>query len=266
MVTLAWAAACVFAPGLANAQKIYAVLTADTTDGSIGPGIAENLKNIKGFLQVVNSLTNIDIPITEISGSQFNCKNIETALNGVNPTAGDTVLFYYSGHGFRRTSDQSKFPEFDCRRTADPDQVDLSTAVAKLQKKKPRFVLAVADTCNVEMPPFAAPAAAGISPSDQVRKAALLHLFEDYSGTLMMSGAIPGEYSWYMTSGSALGGFFTNQLLKTINVKIGDEGPKIRWEDVATDATKPIFVPTNPPSIQNPQYAALNLFVSKAAP
>jgi hypothetical protein len=266
MVTLAFALALPFSPNTAHAQKIYAVLAADTTDGSIGAGITENLQNIKGFLQIVHSLTNIDVPITEVSSNNFNCKNIETALNGVNPSANDVVLFYYSGHGFRRTSDQSKFPEFDCRRTTDPDEVDLSGTVFNLQNKRPRFILALADTCNVVVPSFPVPAAAAIAPPDQVRKAALLHLFEDYNGTLMMSGAVPGEFSWYMTAGSGLGGFFTNQLLKVINEKLGD-GPKIRWEDVATDATKPIFVPTQPsPSTQNPQYAALNLVVAKAAP
>lgn len=267
MVMLICVATYLFAPNLAHAQKIFAVLAADTTDGSIGAGITENLQNIKAFLKVVHSLTNIDVLITEVSGDKFNCRNVDTALNGVSPSAKDVVLFYYSGHGFRRTSDQSKFPEFDCRRTADPDQVSLSSAVTNVQKKQPRFILAIADTCNVEVAPFAAPAAAAIAPSDQARKAALLHLFVDYSGTLMMSGAVPGEYSWYMTSGSGLGGFFTNQLLKVINAKIADEGPKIRWEDIATDATKPIFVPIIPtPTIQNPQYAALNLVAAKAAP
>jgi Caspase domain len=265
LAVLASVVTCSFTPNCAYAQKIHAILAADTSDGSIGAGITENVKNIRAFLRVVHTLTDLDVSTSEVSGDQFDCNSIVDAMAAVNPTPNDAVVFYYSGHGFRQNSTQSQFPEFYCIRSRQDKQIDMSMVVKELQSKQPRFVLAIADTCNVEVPP--PPAAAGAAPvSDQVRKAALLHLFVDYSGTLMMSGAVPGEFSWYMTSGSGLGGFFTNQLLRAINSKINDEGPKVRWEDIAADATQPIFVPTNPnPSIQRPQYAISNL-VAKAAP
>jgi hypothetical protein len=243
------------------AQKMHAILIGDTKDGSIGAGITENLKNMNSFLQSVETVGQISISKTEIKDDKFNCKSITQTIEQLNLEPTDVVLFYYSGHGFRRDSTQTKFPEFDCRRTSDPDRAELAGIVNDLvQSKKPKFVVALADTCNkLSTASIAAPAAAAFaSPAD--RKAAFQRLFLGYSGTLMMSGAVPGEYSWYLVSGSSLGGFFTNQLLRTINQKILEQGPKSRWEDIAVDATKTIFIPgLAEATYQNPQYAALNV-------
>lgn len=250
----------------AQAQKIFAVLAADTTDGSIGPGIVANLSNIKGFLEVVHSLTNLDVNTVEISGDNFGCNAISDALDGVQASANDVILFYYSGHGFRQNSDQTQFPEFYCIRSRQDKELDLSNAVIHLQKKKPRLIFAAADTCNVPVSPQAVPAAAGLPPSEQMRKSGLLQLFVNYSGTLTMSGAKPGEYSWYMTSGAGLGGFFTNQLLRVINNEINDKGGQSRWEDIDRDAAAPILVPdVGQHHVQEPQYAADHLVMTKAS-
>jgi hypothetical protein len=262
-IAVALALLCWGAAKPADAKKIHVILVADTMDGSIGPGVAENLNNMKLFFKLVESEIPIDVVTKEISGVGFNCKAINDAIAQLTIEPADAVVFYYSGHGFRRNATQTKFPEFDCRRSADPDTTELSSVISKIQVKMPRLILGIADTCNVEAPPPPTAAAAAAPGNAADRKAAFKRLFVDYSGTLMMSGAVPGEYSWYMTAGASLGGFFTNQLLKSINQKLGEEGPKIRWEDIASDATKPIFVPKDPPVYQTPQFAALNLIASK---
>jgi hypothetical protein len=124
--------------------------------------------------------------------------------------------------------------------------------------------MAIADTCNreIELPEQAAGAkTAAIPPS---RKAAFRRLFLQYSGTLMMSGSTPGEFSWYMNSGLQIGGFFTNQLLRKINSKILMETAEVRWGELATDATKKIFIPGGDETSQTPQYATLNLTAAPA--
>jgi hypothetical protein len=244
-----------------HAQALHAVLVGDTQDASIGVGITENLKNMNLFLQRVETEGQISVSRTEVKDDRFNCKTIIQTIEQLNLGSTDIVLFYYSGHGFRRDTTQTKFPEFDCRRTADPDRADLSGIVNDLvQSKKPKLLLAIADTCNKKSEASIAAPAAAAFPSPADRRAAFQRLFRDYSGTLMMSGSVPGEYSWYMVAGSSLGGFFTNQLLRTVNQKILDQGPRTRWEDIAADATKTIFIPGMPdPTYQNPQYATLNL-------
>jgi hypothetical protein len=243
----------------AYAQKLHAVLVGDTLDGSIGAGIVANLTNMNSLLHAVETEGQISVSKSEVKGSDFNCKAIMQAVDQLNPASTDMVLFYYSGHGFRRDSTQTKFPEFDCRRTADADRAELAAIVNDLvQTKKPRLILAIADTCNKQITAsIPAPPAAAFAPD---RRTALQRLFQKYSGALMMSGAVPGEFSWYTVNGAPLGGFFTNQLLRAINQKIVEEGEKVRWEDIAVDATKTIFIPgLAEPTYQNPQSAALNL-------
>jgi Caspase domain len=248
-----------FTADQARAQKLHAVLVGDTLDASIGKGINANLKNMDSFLYAVELDGKISVTKTEIKGDNFNCKKIHEAVEQLNVEPTDAVLFYYSGHGFRRDNTQTQFPEFDCRRTSDPDQAALSSIVNDLiNAKKPKFLLAIADTCNKQTPAQIQGPPAAFAPAE--RAAAFRRLFEGYSGTLIMSGAVPGEYSWYTVAGGSLGGFFTNQLLQAINQKIKEEGSKVRWEDISADATKTIFVPgMSEPTYQHPQSAALNL-------
>lgn len=241
------------------AQTVHAVVVANTTDGNIGKGVTENKENITSFLQNVMTLTGLNVATTQVDGTNFSCQSIIDAIGGLDVATDDAVFFYYAGHGFRRDNTQTKFPEFFC---AGPGQatLTLSQAVASITAKHPRLIIAIADACNnFFAPPPESAAAAPTGPVD--RKGALLHLFKDYRGTLIMSGAIPGEYSWYMNAGSSLGGFFTNQLLDAINQNINSKGAAVRWEDIATAARKPIFVPAQPPVTQNPQFEVIGLSV-----
>jgi hypothetical protein len=267
-------ACCFSLSASASAQTIYAVLIGDTTDATIGVGITENLRKMRGFLQQAQLEGELNIVVTEVKDAAFNCRSIVNAVKALPVQANDTVFFYYSGHGFRRSNTQTQFPEFDCRRTADPDRAELAgisnlvlrPAADSSATIPPRLLIAIADTCNrqIELPEQAAgPATASLPPS---RKAAFRRLFLQYSGTLMISGSTPGEFSWYMNSGIQIGGFFTNQLLRAINSKILSETAQVRWEDIATDASKKIFIPRDEETTQTPQYATLNLTSQPAAP
>jgi GH25 family lysozyme M1 (1,4-beta-N-acetylmuramidase) len=242
------------------AQTVHAVLVADTLDGKIGAGVVENKANIKSFLANVQTLTGLNVASTEVDGTNFNCRSIIDAIKGLNVSADDVVFFYYAGHGFRRDSSQTEFPEFFCGGPHD-DTETLSQAVDSIKAKQPRLIIAIADACNKITEPLATAAAAPPFARDVDRKGALLRLFKEYRGILKMSGAIPGQYSWYMTAGSSLGGFFTNQLLEAINANINRSGTNVGWEAIAADAIKPIYVPAVPPVTQNPQSSAEGLSV-----
>ncbi|MCA1510215.1 caspase family protein [Bradyrhizobium sp. NBAIM01] len=267
LIAVCW---CLLAAS-ASAQTIHAVLVGDTTDPTIGVGITENLRKMRNFFRQAQTEGELNIVVTEVKDAAFNCPSIVKAVKALPVQADDTVVFYYSGHGFRRVNTQTQFPEFDCRRTQDPDRAELA-GVANLVLKPPagsttppRLVIAIADTCNrqIELPEQAVgPAAAGVRPS---RKAAFRRLFLQYSGTLMMSGSTPGEFSWYMNSGLQIGGFFTNQLLRAIDSKMATQVADVRWEDIATDASKKIFIPRpEEETTQTPQFAMLNLSAQSA--
>jgi len=56
-----------------------------------------------------------------------------------------------------------------------------------------------------------------------------------------------------MNSGGQKGGFFTNQILRVLDIR-ASQGAGVRWEDIMRDTIQPITIPTNPATVQIPQY------------
>jgi hypothetical protein len=249
---------------VANAQKVAAVLVANSLDSSIGAGFAANMGFVKSLLHDATKKGGIDVSVVEIQDKEFNCKSIRAAVDSIKVTPDDTVVFYYAGHGFRRPNTPTEFPLFDCKINSDEasdPEIGLGTIVDTLaETKKPRLVLAIADACNVVVPlPPSFPPRGG--PSELIAtpdvKSAFQRLFFEYRGRLMLSGSVPGEFSYYMNAGRSIGGFFTNQLIAAITKGIESRGPNVTWEEIAADATKPIPIPGV--SNQRPQFAAYGL-------
>jgi len=235
-------------------QKVHAILAADTLDGQIGTGVQENVKNMGALLGALEIVGEISVAKVEVIGAGFSCKSILDAVDKLKVGPDDAVVFYYAGHGFR-TKKSSKFPEFSCEPASAAERIGLSAIKDRILRKKPNFVLAIADACNVLEGPEVGPAPQFTPPPVPERKAALRRLFLQYSGPLTMSGSVPGQYSWYRNKGEGTGGFFTNQLLRAINQQISENGGKARWEDIVPSATKVIMVPTTPKKTkQQPQF------------
>jgi hypothetical protein len=214
----------VFTADQARAQKLHVVLVGDTKDRTIGKGVKENIKTLETLLGSAERDGEISVSRTEIKGDDFNCKRIREAVIQLNIGSTDAVLFYYSGHGFRHT--QAQFPEFDCRRTSDPDLADLSGIGDLIKAKKPRFLLAIADACNKK-------SRHGIPPRGWA---------PPYSPDVAF----------------IRGGYFTEQLLATIWGATQFGGGLVGWEDIVPVATEKIYIQDRK-TYQNPQSKAWNL-------
>jgi hypothetical protein len=247
-----------FAATEARSQKVHAIIAADSLDGQIGPGIRENVTNMNGLLASLEIVGEIVVLKAEVTGQDFSCKSILQAVDKLQVGPDDAVLFYYAGHG--AGSKSSKFPDFSCEPTSEQERIGLSTIEKRISRKKPkpRFVLAIADACNVLEGPAAGPGPQFTPPPVPERKIALRRLFLDYNGSLTMSGSITGQYAWYMNRGETVGGFFTIQFLRAINQQISEKRAKVRWEDIVPIAKKMIMVPTKPRETkQQPQVELL---------
>lgn len=246
----------------AAASTVYAILVGDTEDPTIGAGVTVNLNKVRSLLHQVRDEGHIAVVVSEVKDEKFNCTEILKAIRAVPVTANDAVIFYYAGHGFRRAVTQTQFPEFDCRRSVNSnDRADLSGVTGSLLKfgasgprPAPRLVIAIADACNVVIEEQEIPRQASPRYARPNRGPAFRQLFLQYSGTLIMSGSPPGDAAWYLQTG----GFFTSQLMNVVNSHALSLA-EARWELIADDAAKPIFIPTATPTVQKPQFAPSNL-------
>jgi Caspase domain len=254
ILVLAVVVAASLSSGEASAQRIRAVLVGDTLDGSIGLGVKANLDHIREFLQVVQTRGEINVSIEQVRDDGFSCKTILATVSKLKVSPDDVVLFYYAGHGFRTGATPTKFPDFDCSRSASDPPAGMSSVVSRfLKSQKPRLLIAIADACNKEAAPTFISRAVPLELTGWDLKFALQRLFLQYKGALLMSGSIPGEYSYYSVVEESLGGYFSNQFMKALYQKINQDGGHVSWEEVAVEAGKAMSIPTDPPVLQHPQ-------------
>jgi hypothetical protein len=128
-------------------------------DEKIGAS-AEKDKNV--MLKTLKDLAgNMKVKTNDIiiSGSNYSKKSLLDALAKLKPAKNDMVVFYYSGHGFRKSKTplanlpkDSIFPHLDLR--ANPNQdynvqsLGIDSVYRTLLRKGARFNLVLGDCCN----------------------------------------------------------------------------------------------------------------------
>lgn len=215
--------------GIASAQTIHLVTIADTNDLNIGSGTLSNTLRVAEFINRAASEMKVSVSRQDVSGKSFSCNKIAEAVALLKVGAEDVVIFYYSGHGFRTDDNATPFPDLYCGEEAFTGAAPrLLNIASTLAKKGARLTITVADSCNVlatqPLPPLpgAAIASVPVSREKQYRK-----LFFGHKGTLTMSGAVKGQFSWYLPQH----GLFTNQFLNALDAATHPSKQGL-WKDV----------------------------------
>jgi hypothetical protein len=255
-------AVLLFAGALAVPQvtahpKVHFVIVADTADKDTGADSRGDLATVLEFSARVTE-AGIPVEVREVTGENFSCSSILSAVSELRVRDGDTVIFYYSGHGMRTPTSGTKFPEFACNRDGEASKASLSSVVDLVGTKKPRLIIAIADTCNEEKRQSPTRASFHEEGTPQNLTRAMKHLFLEYSGIAVLSAAIPGQLAW----GDGAGSYFTRQFFRQSIPRVINAGDGIvrpRWEAIIVDALRDIDVPSDPPAVQYPQVATWGL-------
>jgi hypothetical protein len=213
------------------AQTLHAIIIADTDDPSIGVSVGKDYDKNLALMRAVAANTGMALDLKAISGAQLTMTNVKAAIAGLAVGSNDTVVFYYSGHGYRLWKKQDKYPYLYISQ----DGLDFNQVVGQLRAKKPRLLLAVTDSCNEyadKRPEARAFAMKRAAPQPNYRR-----LWLEARGEIVIASSSQGEFAW---GDDAKGGYFTARFHEAHGREILKPTPS--WDDLLASAKAPITV------------------------
>ncbi len=230
--------------------KMYLLVVANVLDKDIGLSCAKDTgRMLESFRDIARKL---GIPdrntfIKVIAGDTYSKKNVQAAIaNFIKPGKNDIVIFYYSGHGFRKETDRkvSQFPFIDLRTKADSNYMAQSLNMEKdifkpIVNKGARFNLVMGDCCNTYAP---LPKAKGSKPGKSKGSGFLLSQENCYS--LFMNSmpisilACAADSNQLATGTAEFGGFFSYFLKTSMENYCSIFKKNVTWNQVLADTYK----------------------------
>ncbi|HTE13141.1 MAG TPA: caspase family protein [Chitinophagaceae bacterium] len=137
--------------------KLYLLVVADTLDKEIGHSCSLDVSRIIETFQGIATYFGIKFFPKTIAGAAYNKKNVETAISGLRPSANDIVVFYYSGHGYRKEAENRRFPNLKLKTNHKNLQdvllnsMNIEDIFLSIKKKPARLNLVLSDCCNSDI-------------------------------------------------------------------------------------------------------------------
>jgi Caspase domain len=143
--------------GLTPAEKnikLYLLVVADILDSSIGASCNMDMGRALETFKGITSYLGITMIAKTISGADYSKKNVQAAISNLKPLPNDIVVFYYSGHGFRKQEENRRFPNIKLkthhinRQDVYKNSLNIEDIFLSIQKKGARCNLVLSDCCN----------------------------------------------------------------------------------------------------------------------
>lgn len=133
-----------FLAGVASAAVLHAIILADTYSHT-GYSAATSLVEVRGEVARIGEHTGLEVRQQVFEGGS--CRGaVLKALEVLQPAPDDRVLFYYLGHGYRKSYMRTPWPLIYF--SEEENSLDVQLILESIIAKKPYFALLVADCCN----------------------------------------------------------------------------------------------------------------------
>ncbi|MEZ5047261.1 MAG: caspase family protein [Chitinophagaceae bacterium] len=132
--------------------KIHLIIVANTKEATIGPSCAMDAIRFENSIKEISHYMDFQMNIRKVVDDRYNKKNLVSEFKLLKPASNDIVIFYYSGHGFRKESDKRRSPYIDLRSKDEEDylieSMNMQDVFEIIKKKGARFNLVLSDCCN----------------------------------------------------------------------------------------------------------------------
>ena len=217
-----------------EAATLHTLIVCDITAEDISDSVESDFENMQAEVCKIANYTQMDLNLTCLLGVEATPRNVMDAMTGLVIDPDDVVIFYFSGHGYRTYSKVENFwPNlFFCSVFKG---LDFDWVIKELKNKQPRFVMAIADCCNIYYPEHYAPLlpydAKVMSKSFKKIQRNYRKLFLEYEGAVLIAGAKEGKQSWSYP----WGGIFTNAFLKSLKKEV-ESSKYPDWQNIVDRA------------------------------
>ena len=228
-------------PTFAQSAALHVILVGDTVDPNIGNGDKLDLDLMKALVTDASRNTGMRLNLKVFDDSIVR-SSIMSAIHSLNPGNNDTVIFFYTGHGYRMNSMRTKWPAMALKEGGRTAGLDQKWVYDTLKAKNPRLLIVMSDACNNVVADGAIDTKISLR-SGQELKESYTKLFMKDSGSILASSSIPGQYSYSGNTGSQ----FTVSFINTIRSALSTNNPS--WDSVMRKASVPLYG-----GRQQPQY------------
>lgn len=227
---------------VASGATLHLIVIAATNDASIGEGCKSDVRIARNDFKHIAQAVGLKYKETVAIGSNFGKPQLLNALNNLRPGSDDVVVFFYFGHGYRFSNQDSSYPMLDLRESTYEDFnqrniVNLGDVYNAIVQKGGRLHLVIGDCCNSDVSgTYAAAdyntlASCSVGNFDVNR---LKNLFLYQRGSLIITSATPGQVSWI----SVKGGFFFLSFMDGLSNEVSafSKSKTPSWQSVINSA------------------------------
>lgn len=223
--------------------KIILLVVANINEPEIGPSCLKDMNRTMETFTKLAGFMKINLEAKTISGKEYNKANVEKAIAALTPKPNDIVVFYYTGHGFRKPKDNRRFPYIDLRPRPDNtymvNSLNIEDIYNSIRKKGARLNLVLSDCCNAEVtarnaigtPP---PKKKGLLMTYNMENCRALFL-NPKPVSILATAADAGQKA---SSNNTFGGFFSFFFKASMENQLSFFKKNVSWNSLLEDAKK----------------------------
>lgn len=218
---------CLLTKQVVLAKTLHAILVADTIH-DICSITQPDVQRWQKELRVITQHTKMILKEKIFSGLEFNKEKIKDYLKDLKVEKSDSVIFYFSGHGYRTFQKKTPWPflTFEFYKPG----LDVQWVATTIRSKNPQLALVMSDCCNNFMEhglfgnqmkniqvnlKYYPPQYSGYQ-----------QLFCKAKGCIVVSSCSEGQFAY----GSHFGGLYTQCFFTSLNRELKEKKPS--WKNL----------------------------------